>query len=67
MKRFQITTNASCNLRCTYCYEYLDNRRNNAENIINTFEALFASTDFSEDKDITVDVIGVNHSYYPIC
>lgn len=58
MKRFQITTNTSCNLRCTYCYEYLDNRRNNAENIINTFEALFASTDFSEDKDITVDVIG---------
>lgn len=38
MSLFQIVTNTSCNLRCTYCYEYLDSKQNNAESIIETLE-----------------------------
>lgn len=60
MSLFQIITNTSCNLRCTYCYEYLDSKQNDVESILMTLEKLMIS-DQRKDLDngrLLLDFIG---------
>ena len=60
MSSFQIITNTSCNLRCTYCYEYLDSKQNDIESILMTLEKLMIS-DQRKDRDngrLLLDFIG---------
>lgn len=60
MSLFQIITNTSCNLRCTYCYEYLDSKQNDAETIITTLKKCMAADKrkTSDNGRLLLDFIG---------
>lgn len=64
MKTFQIITNSSCNLRCTYCYEYLDSKKNNVENIIEYLEAM-VDKDTQKEDSVIIDFIGGEPFFVP--
>ena len=58
-RTYQILTNLSCNLACTYCYEHKVNKNNNAQDIVDFLHACF-----ERDKDVPkpdgaiIDIIG---------
>lgn len=66
MKTFQVITNSSCNLRCTYCYEYLDARKNNPKDIIQYLEEMVKLNHEVSDKNIClIDFIGGEPFFVP--
>lgn len=64
MKTYQIITNSSCNLRCTYCYEYLDSRSNKLEDIIEYFETI-VKPNKDNDTECVIDFIGGEPFFVP--
>lgn len=65
MKTFQIITNSSCNLRCTYCYEYLDANQNNFENIQPYLDTVVANGASEDNKTCVIDLIGGEPFFVP--
>lgn len=57
MSFFQIITNTSCNLRCTYCYEHLDHRQNDYETIVKILN-YYLENDDKKEEQLTIDFIG---------
>ena len=57
MKTFQVITNSSCNLRCTYCYEYLDSKQNKVEDVIEYLESI-VKPNKDRDTECIIDFIG---------
>nr|DAJ39501.1 MAG TPA: radical SAM peptide maturase, CXXX-repeat target family [Caudoviricetes sp.] len=57
MKTYQIITNMSCNLRCTYCYEHLTTQKNDPNKIKEYLIACW-KRDQNKDDFFTVDFIG---------
>ena len=66
-KTFQVFTNADCNLRCKYCYEYLKNRgKNNPETIKKYISTILANKNVQSDiKNISIEFIGGESFLYP--
>ena len=64
MKTFQVITNSSCNLRCTYCYEYLDSKQNKLEDAIEYLEAVVKPNE-DRDTECVIDFIGGEPFFVP--
>lgn len=64
MKSYQIITNLSCNLRCTYCYEYFDGRKNTFENVVESLEAAIKRDGVTDDH-LVLDFIGGEPFFVP--
>lgn len=64
MKTFQIITNSSCNLRCTYCYEYLDSKQNKLDDVIEYLETVARPNETNETECI-IDFIGGEPFFVP--
>ena len=65
MKTFQIITNSSCNLRCTYCYEYLDAKKNTFENIQPYLDTVVANGASPDNHQCMIDFIGGEPFFVP--
>ena len=57
MKTYQVITNMSCNLRCTYCYETLTTKKNDPKKIIEYLTACM-KRDSGKENSFSVDFIG---------
>lgn len=57
-RTYQIVTNLSCNLDCTYCYERKYARNNKAEDIVDFLHACFERDAALEGADAIIDIIG---------
>lgn len=64
MKTFQVITNSSCNLRCTYCYEYLDSKQNKVEDVIEYLESI-VKPNKDRDTECIIDFIGGEPFFVP--
>lgn len=64
MKTYQIITNMSCNLRCTYCYENLSSKKNNADSI-KQYLLAGMKEDQGKEKELMVDFIGGEPFFVP--
>lgn len=64
MKTYQIITNMSCNLRCTYCYENLSSKKNDVENI-KTYLLSAMEQDKGVEDDLMIDFIGGEPFFVP--
>lgn len=65
MKTYQIITNSSCNLRCTYCYEYLDAKQNAFANIKPYLDTVVAKGAGPNNTACTIDFIGGEPFFVP--
>lgn len=57
-RTYQIVTNLSCNLDCSYCYERKYPKNNKADDIVDYLHACFERDKDLEDIDVIIDVIG---------
>lgn len=57
MITYQLLTNLSCNLRCTYCYENLGNEKNNVKDMKDFLLACW-KRDQGKDHCYSLDIIG---------
>ena len=58
-RTYQILTNLSCNLACTYCYEHKVNKNNNAQDIVDFLHACFdRDKDLPKTEGAIIDIIG---------
>lgn len=64
MKTYQIITNMSCNLRCTYCYENLSSKKNDV-NKIKEYLLSAMKQDQGKEKELMIDFIGGEPFFVP--
>lgn len=64
MKTYQIITNMSCNLRCTYCYEHLSTKKNDIKSIRSYLTAAMKQ-DSGKEEDLMIDFIGGEPFFVP--
>jgi radical SAM protein with 4Fe4S-binding SPASM domain len=57
-RTYQVVTNLSCNLDCSYCYERKYPKNNKAEDIIDFMHACFERDKDLKDIEVIIDIIG---------
>ncbi|QQO90657.1 hypothetical protein pEaSNUABM42_00173 [Erwinia phage pEa_SNUABM_42] len=55
---YQVVTNLSCNLDCSYCYERKYPRNNKVDDAVDFIHACFDRDRHIEDAEIIIDIIG---------
>ena len=57
-RTYQIVTNLSCNLDCSYCYERKYPKNNKADDVVDFLHACFERDKDMVDIDVIIDIIG---------